>query len=158
MSNKRREETMQATCKGLENHLTMGAMDTVMKLYEVFYQASRHPENVQFATSRSFPSIGNYKSILERKKLTRRCCWYGIKQSAIVKVRRRMMHDIPRCCAICKERLTHDEYLYSQQQPGIFLTCRAHRKQVAAMNRRYLRREAARSARYEGTRSKPQQR
>lgn len=29
--------------------LPIGLMDTVMELYEVFYQAARHPECVQFA-------------------------------------------------------------------------------------------------------------
>lgn len=53
---------MQATFEGIENHLAMGAMDTIMELYETFYQAALYPENVLFAYR---PIIPLYKKLAQ---------------------------------------------------------------------------------------------
>lgn len=55
-----------------EHHLPMGAMDTIMELYEVFYLASCHPEHAQFAYQ---PVIPLYR------KLTR---LFGVQKASTI--------------------------------------------------------------------------
>jgi hypothetical protein len=50
---------MRATFEGREN-LAMGAMDTIMELYETLYEAALHPENVLIAYG---PIIPLYKKL-----------------------------------------------------------------------------------------------
>lgn len=44
-------------------NIPMDVMDTIMELYEMFYQAARHPERVQFAYE---PMIPLFKKLCQR--------------------------------------------------------------------------------------------